>query len=37
MTAATLAWYAAPMLLLAACYGLYLATKDHGHHPGPAE
>ena len=37
MTAATLAWYIAPLLLLAACYGLYLVTRDQNHHAGPAE
>lgn len=37
MTAAMLAWYGAPLLMLAACYALFLATRDAGHHPGPAE
>lgn len=37
VTAANLIWYVTPLLLLAACFGLYLATKGDTHHAGPAE
>lgn len=37
MTTAILAWYVAPLLLVAACYVLFLATRADTHHAGPAE
>ncbi|MDR6951447.1 hypothetical protein J2X65_000795 [Ancylobacter sp. 3268] len=37
MTVATVAWYVAPLILVAACYVLFLATRANGHHASPAE